>query len=138
MPFSLFRAIAVRRTRLLATEACSTRTFCTAPLVRSAVKPGSESEATTPGAGSTEEIANSQGAYDGSRTNPESSTSKIESETHANFDSSSANKEASDMATKAQHQSDRRPSKQEQSQPDTSHFGASGATQKARDVQQSK
>ncbi|CDW96253.1 hypothetical protein [Sporisorium scitamineum] len=93
----------------------------------SAVKPGSESEATTAGAGSTEDIANSNSAYDGSQTNPSSSTSEIEKETDANFNTSSANAETSEMATKAQHQSNRRPSKQQQSKPDRADFGATEA-----------
>ncbi|EST04707.1 hypothetical protein PSEUBRA_005986 [Kalmanozyma brasiliensis GHG001] len=118
----LFRTVASRR-------AVSTglRSFSTTSAARSAVKPGSESEATTPGSGPTEDIANSDGAYDGSRTNPHASTSKIESETDADFDQSSANQKTSELASKQQHQSNRRPSKQQQSQPDRDDFGASEA-----------
>lgn len=75
----------------------------------------------------TEDIANSEGAYDGSRTNPHSSTNKIEHETQANFNSSSANAETSEYAAKTEHQSDRRPSKQQQNKPDRSDFGATEA-----------
>ncbi|SPO27146.1 uncharacterized protein UTRI_10608_B [Ustilago trichophora] len=101
--------------------------FKSSVVALSAVKPGSESEATTPGAGSTEDIANSKAAYDGSSTNPDTSTSQIESETHANFNSSSANRKTSEMATKTHHQSNRRPSKQQQHKPDRTDFGATEA-----------
>ncbi|SPO27491.1 uncharacterized protein UTRI_10608 [Ustilago trichophora] len=113
---------------ITSTTAARYMSFKPSAVVFSAVKPGSESEATTPGAGSTEDIANSKGAYDGTSTNPNTSTSQIESETSANFDSSSANKETSEMATKSHHQSDRQPSKQKQHKPDRTDFGATEAS----------
>lgn len=75
----------------------------------------------------TEDIANSNAAYDGRKTDPDSSTAQVEQETDADFGASSANRETSRMATQAQHQSDRRPSKQQQETPDRTDFGASKA-----------
>ncbi|KAJ9480190.1 hypothetical protein PHBOTO_003419 [Pseudozyma hubeiensis] len=129
MSISLFRTVALRRTPTATAAPLSfaSRSISTTPALRSAVKPGSESEANTPGSGSTEEIANSEGAYDGSRTSPQSSSSKIESETSADMSSSSADASTSAAPTKSTHQSDRRPSKQQQSTPDKSNFGATEA-----------
>ncbi|TKY87843.1 hypothetical protein EX895_003424 [Sporisorium graminicola] len=127
LSISLFRTVALRNAAASVAAAKGARNFSYTAVAMSAVKPGSESEATSPGSGSTEEIANSEGAYDGSSTNPSTSTSQIENETDADFGSSSANAETSEMATKAQHQSNRRPSKQQQSTPDKSNFGATEA-----------
>ncbi|SPC67434.1 uncharacterized protein UHOD_03454 [Ustilago sp. UG-2017b] len=121
---SSLRTIVSRRTPVLMLTG---RPLSTTSSFKSAVKPGSESEATTPGSGSTEDIANTESAYDGNKTNPDTSASAIENETDANFSSSSANKETSEMATKQQHQNGRRPSKQQQSTPDRSDFGATEA-----------
>ncbi|GAC72186.1 predicted transporter [Moesziomyces antarcticus T-34] len=65
----------------------------------SAVKPGSESEATTPGSASTEEIAHSSSAYDSTTSRPDTAADQIQSETGADMDSSSAKRQASHLAT---------------------------------------
>lgn len=77
----------------------------------------------------TEDISHSSGAYDGSSTNPDTSTNQIEQEKDVNFKKSSANKETSEMATKGEmgQQSTRRPSKQQQSKPDREDLGATEA-----------
>lgn len=75
----------------------------------------------------TEDIANSSGAYDGSKTNPDSATSKIEKEKDVDFDQSSADSESSKAATKAQTSSAAKPSKQQQKSASKSDFGATAA-----------
>ncbi|SJX62452.1 uncharacterized protein SRS1_13302 [Sporisorium reilianum f. sp. reilianum] len=95
------------------------RSLSSSAAARSAVKPGSESEATTPGAGSTEDIAHTDGAYDGAATSPSSAAAQIERETDADFSASSANAHTSEMATKREHQSHRRPSHMQRKTPDT-------------------
>ncbi|EPQ32391.1 uncharacterized protein PFL1_00587 [Pseudozyma flocculosa PF-1] len=105
----------------------SARTFAASASRSSAVKPGSDSEATVPGGGGTEDIANSSGAYDGDKTNPDAATSKIESENKADFSTSANNPETSEAATKAHHASDARPSKQQQKTPSRTDLGGTAA-----------
>ncbi len=108
----------VRAARMHTSAVVRLRTSQTA---YSAVKPGSESEATTPGSASvsqlhlrsrkavyytntlaaiqTEEIAHSSSAYDSTTSRPDTAADQIQSETGADMDSSSAKPQASRLAT---------------------------------------
>ncbi|PWN39730.1 hypothetical protein IE81DRAFT_368832 [Ceraceosorus guamensis] len=99
-----------RRTGALARSYAALRTFGTSPARLGG--PGDEKpfdsnayrgggEAAMPGAGSVDQIADSEGAYDSKRTRPDESASKIQREKpQTDMSKTAASSQPSDLATK--------------------------------------